>query len=260
MLIRTVYGPELAAIYSYLVQTNGRLSRHDIHQAFMPVCDDGPTGSTQNIDDALSFLVASGLVQEDTGFHAVSDDSRLPFRLLALAQLKSLSNGKITAQHEVDALYMLILDELFIKSDRVFVADVHAEANKLRRIKAAGGLSREKIQAWKRVMSFLGVGQRVETGFQCTYAPDLLLSILASWRNKDGLLQSFFESHLTRYLPFETEAGDLAQAIVQPLLYLAGQGRVALAPRQDSPSKPYFGKRQFRHIAGPEERVPHDRD
>jgi hypothetical protein len=248
MLFRTVYGPELEAIYTYLAEANGSLSRQAIHQAFMPTYQGERLASTQNIDDALSFLVAANLVEENGKFHITVDCSDLPFRLLALRQLQRLTKGEIQAKHKVDPLYMLILDELFIKPDRLFVTDVHAEANQVREVKEVGGLSREKLQAWKRVMTFLGVGQRIGNGFQCAYVPDLLLSILDCWSEGNGLLQSFFETRLVNFLPFETLTGDLAQAVSQPLLYLAAQRKITLAPRQDSPSKSYFGEQRFRYI------------
>jgi hypothetical protein len=69
----------------------------------------------------------------------------------------------------VDPIYTLLLDELFVKPDCLFVADVHTRANELRQVKEVGGLSREKTQAWQRVMGFLGVGRRVAGGFQCAY-------------------------------------------------------------------------------------------
>jgi hypothetical protein len=249
MLFRTVYGPELEAIYTYLATAGQPLSRENIHQAFMPTFRDGRPASPQNVDDALSFLVAAHLIHEDGSFCIPTDAGECPFRLLVLRQLQYLTRGEIEARHPVDRLYILLLDELFIKPDRLFVADVHAEANKLRQVKEMGGLSKEKLQAWKRVMTFLGIGQRVDTGFQCAYTPDLLLAMLDSWSERTGLLQSFFESHLANFLPFETQTGALAQAVSLPVLYLAAQGELALSSRQDSPSKPYFGERRFRYIA-----------
>jgi hypothetical protein len=249
MLFRTVYGPELEAIYTYLATAGRPLSRENIHRAFMPTFCAGQSVSPQNVDDALSFLVAAHLIHEDGRFCVPTNAVELPFRLLVLRQLRCLTREEAEARHSADRLYMLLLDELFIKLDRLFVADVHAEANKLRQVKKIGGLSKEKLQAWKRVMTFLGVGQRVDTGFQCAYAPDLLLAMLDCWSERAGLLQTFFDTHLASFLPFETQAANLAQAVSLPMLYLAAQGELALSSRQDSPSKPYFGEQRFRYIA-----------
>jgi hypothetical protein len=54
---------------------------------------------------------------------------------------------------------------------------------------------------------------------------------------------------LIDFLPFETQAGELAPAVSQSLLYLATQGEITMAPRQDSPNKSYIGEQPLRHIA-----------
>jgi hypothetical protein len=55
MLFRTVYGPELEAIYQLVLDSTERgIDRDGIIQMFLPLLDERP--STQSIDDAVHFL------------------------------------------------------------------------------------------------------------------------------------------------------------------------------------------------------------
>lgn len=248
MLFRTVYGPELEAIYSFIATADTFLPRSVIHAAFIPQAETA-IPSTQNVDDALSFLESAGLVETRKSLYRFCRPAtNESFRIHTLRQLRALELGQLEPVHPIDPLYMLILTEIFIQRDQFFVADVHNEANKLRQVTNAGGLSQEKIQAWKRVMEFLGVGRRVLGGFQCVFMPDLLLETLDQHLGRVGVLQTFLEENLTHILPYQTERGDLAQTVQESLCYLEQTGQIALSPLHDSPSKPYFGDRKIKQI------------
>lgn len=248
MLFRTVYGPELEAIYFFIAKSEVPLARKTIHAMFMSNSETKGV-STQSVDDALSFLESARLIEEKRGYYQhLGLVTNEPFRVRVLRQLRALEQGKLEALHPIDPLYMLILTELFIHPNQLFMTDIHSQANKLRPVTNAGGLSREKLQAWKRVMEFLGVGQRVVGGFRCAYSPQLLLEIIDQWSETENTLQLFFEEYFDATLPYQTWDGNLAQAIESPLIYLNSLGCIVLSPRQDSPSKPYFGEQKFRYI------------
>lgn len=248
MLFRPVYGPELEVIYQTIAQSNAPLSRQTIHHACLRSYKNNQTISPQSIDDALSFLVAALLIEEQDGFRLTNTIiNNQPFQMTLISNLQSLSNHKAKAIQELDVLYFSLLKELFIEKDQLYVEDVHKEANKLRSVSEIGGLSQEKIRSWKRVMSFLGIGKRVATGFQCVYAPKLIQEIIFSWQ-KEGFIQEFLESQFYRYLPFQTQEGELAQAVTQPFLYLHQQQIITMRAYQDSSSKPYFGQRRWRYV------------
>ncbi len=248
MLFRPVYGPELAVIYNCIIQKKSAISRKNIYRCVLPIYQSDKVTSTQNVDDALSFLVATGLIKGSSQFHAVFSNHMKPFGLIVLQQLQALSCGAIEPFHEIDTLYFFILDQLFIKPNRSYVANLHAEVNKLRLVTQMGGISQEKIRSWKRVMGYLGLGCRIGHGFQCVYSPELLLNIFDTWSNEQGFIQIFLEEHFVNYLPFQAMTGDIAEAVQQPLLHLMTEGELTLYTRQDSSSKPYLGKKSFRYI------------
>jgi hypothetical protein len=248
LLFRTVYGPELVAIYSYLAQANALIPQRTLYEAFMPSRTTTESVSTQSIDDALAFLLAASLISQEGRSYRASSDKNFPPRLFILHQLNRLARYEIEAKDRLDPLYMQILDEVFIRPNRLFVERLHFEVNTLRQVKDIGGLSQEKIQAWKRVMTFLGVGKRIGNGFQCVYTPDLLRAILSEWKERNASLQSFLENHLTMFVPFKTLSQDLAQAISETLLHLAERNELALESRQDSPHRAYFGEKKLQYI------------
>jgi hypothetical protein len=249
MLFRPVYGPELEVIYSFIAQSQTPVSRQAIYQACLPSYVDMRAVMTQSIDDALSFLVAALLVVDQGGFRLNESGERdASFRLTVIAHMQKLASGKAAPLHKLDALYFLLLQELFIKPDHLYISNVHAEANKLRPVAELGGISQEKIRSWKRVMTFLGLGQRLADGFQCVYTPGLLLEIIAAWPVKEGFIQDFLEGYLIHYLPCQTQAGDMPQAVEHPLQYLQSQQTVQLRAYQDASSKPYFGEQRWRYL------------
>jgi len=251
MLFRTVYGPELEAIHRYVIECNARgfyPQRVDIHAAFIPRRPDGSSPSTQNVDDALAFLRSARLVEEANGYRAHKTLPGTLFAVQVLQALRRIERGEEPPDHPVDPLYSLLLTELFIKPDRLFVPHLHAAANQLRSVQAMGGLSREKIQTWKRVMEFLGVGRRVAGGFLCIYRPALVAAVVGQWGSERGTLQSFLGDCFDRVFPYAQANGDLAQAVSASLVYLADRGWIELFPLQDSPTRPYFGHHRYRGI------------
>lgn len=248
MLFRTVYGPELAAIYEFIRQSDAPLPRRDLHLAFI-TNEAGQEVSTQSVDDALSFLESAHLIAETKGRFAVRVPlSTRSFRVGLLRQLRLLELGQLKPLHPLDPHYLAIVTRLFIEPNQLFVNDVHQEANQLDEISTHGGLSREKLQAWRRVMAYLGLGQRLAGGFQCAYAPQLVSEIIEDWPESGGTLQDFFEHHFDCVLPYQTATAELATAVAAPLDYLHAAGRVTMSPLQDSPSKPYFGERKLRQL------------
>jgi len=251
MLFRTVYGPELEAIYEFIAQANrdGRApSRQDIHEAFVPRQPGGGFCHTKNADDALAFLRSGRMIQGD-GAYRVTTESNGPFKVKLLRAMRRLELGQEEPEHPLDRLYMLILTELFIRPNQFFVRDVHGAANRLREISELGGISREKAQSWKRVMEYLGLGRRAFGGFLCVYSPWLIGEIVEQWPEERGTLQGFFEGYFDHILPYRRQDGDLADAVRLPFEHLAQQGWLALFSLQDSPSRPYFGEHRWKGIA-----------
>src|SRR4051794_12937440 len=102
MLFRTVYGPELRVIYQYIRASTKPLTRAEIATVFVPKIITGEGSvSPQNVEDALSFLVSSYLLDlQDGNYSAVSTD--LPFPLALLRNIREIERGVLAPRHPLD--------------------------------------------------------------------------------------------------------------------------------------------------------------
>jgi len=246
MLFRTVYGVELPAIYGAI--QNGLNTREQLKARMLSSYADGRTVSGQSIDDALSFLHSVYLIDEQSALQTIELEHG-SFALSLLHNLRLIQNGVLPPRQPIDALYWQILDEAFIKPDKLFVREPHKTINQMKSVAELGGISVEKVRSWQRVMTFVGLGRRISRGFQCAYSLSITREILQAWSDRTGNLQSFLEKHVDQYLPCITESGDIAQALAIPLSVLCEQGQITLEPRQDSPHKSYFGEQRIKHIS-----------
>jgi hypothetical protein len=251
MLFRTVYGLELQAIYELIWSCNqvkNYPTKEDIYHLVFPVHADHAQQITQPVDDALSFLHSAGMLSDGEELQTCFDPNHKAFHLRLLEQLVRIWKGSIPPVHPLDPLFFQLLDELFISTDILFIANVFQEANRIKTVREAGGISNEKIQAWKRVLEFLGIGLRIQSGFLCTYSPTILRAIISSWNAESGALQDFLENYFSCYLPFSTKAGEIAKAASIPFKVLEKEGFIELVSLQDSPTHFYFGDQKLRGI------------
>jgi hypothetical protein len=252
MLFLTVYGPELESIFLYInkfTQQAGCVDREQLYSAYLPHAAQASRGQTKNIDDAVNYLKATGLIGGDSTYFSIRSnlDIGMPFAALLLRQFRQLEHHSPQLP-PLDLLYATLLEQLFILPDRVWISDVHAAVNQLELAQQVGGVSQEKIGAWKRAMEFLGIGYRMSSGFYCLYQPKLLHAIARRWMMTEGTLQEFFEEHLQTWIPSLTARGEAAQSVFYALEQLEQDGKIRLLPKQDSPSRPYFGTRCMRGI------------
>lgn len=253
MLFLTVYGPELESLYFYVqkyTSLQGSVSREQIYSVYLPRTVPKQGGQTKNLEDAVNYLKAARLIDGDKALSSTHLDAEahIPFASLLLHQLRHLEQSSPQLP-PLDLLYITLLERLFIAPNRMWISDLHAVTNQLELAQQVGGISQEKIGAWKRVMEYLGVGYRMGGGFYCLYRPELLEAIIQQWDLSEGTLQEFFERHLQSWIPALTSRGDAALSVTHGLEWLAQSGKIRFVAKQDSPSRPYFGARSLRGIA-----------
>jgi len=252
MLFLTVYGPELESLFLYIhkyTQQEGSISREQLYSAYLPRTALTHKGQTKNIEDAISYLKAARLIEGDKAYFNTQPniDTSMSFATLLLRQFRQLE--RISSQiPPIDLLYITLLERLYITPNQSWISDLHAAANQMGLAQQIGGISQEKIGAWKRVMEFLGLGYRMGSGFYCLYRPELLQAIVERWPLVEGTLQEFFERFLQSWVPCLTGRGEVAQPAACALEYLAQKGSIDLHSKQDSPSRPYFGAHHLRGI------------
>lgn len=252
MLFLTVYGPELESLYFYIHRytlLQGSVSREQLFSAYLPHTRLKQKGQTKNLEDAINYLRAAWLIEGEKTLSLTSLNTNppLPFAVLLLGQLRKLEQ-RSPQLPLLDLLYITLLEELFIAPNRLWISDLHAAANQLELAQKVGGISLEKVGAWKRVMEYLGVGYRIGGGFYCLYHPELLKAIIQQWTLTEGTLQELFERHVQSWLPFLTARGEVALSAVYGMEWLEKGQHIRLLAKQDSPTRPYFGTRSLRGI------------
>ncbi|NWJ94156.1 MAG: hypothetical protein HXX20_00065 [Chloroflexi bacterium] len=255
MLFSTVYGPELESLFLYIrkySQLQGSVSSEQVYSMYLPHKTNPSKGQSKNLGDALNFLKTAGLIGEidQTSYEVLvgkDSDLSIPFAALLLRQFHKLNQSPLELR-SIDLLYIIMLEQLYIKPDCVWISDLHFAANQLELARQIGGISQEKVGAWKRVMEFLGLGYRMGSGFYCLYRLDLLDIISRQWTQSVGSLQRFFEDHLQTWLPCLNARGEISQAVAFSMDQLADEGRFRLLPQQDAPFRAYFGNRCLKGI------------
>lgn len=245
MLFRTVYGAELPAIYAVIAQAY-TISKHTLYETMMGAR--WQSASTQAIDDALSFLQSAYLIslQGDT-ISLRPNRHELPFHFALFGRMVQLQNDEIPPHHHLDPYYFTLLDQLFILPDQLYIENLHDTINQLPFITNIGGMTEEKTRSWVRVLASLGLGNRLNRGFQVVYTPDILDTLLTFWSQDDGLLDQFI-AYATQYLPMLNKDRDIAQAIQIPLLHLQQNGIIDLIHQPDNPANAYFGTHRYQQI------------
>lgn len=244
MLFKTVYGPELKSIFDFL-SFNGAHEKEALYRFYVPI-NNGQPGKRANMDDAITFLLTSGLIDKDEIGKYRAITGKMSFTLLLLSNLRKIQMNKNVTNNRLDPWYMKLVDEEFVKQNRRIVFNLHQQFNTL---DSPEVLSEEKINAWKRVLEFLGVGTRLFGGFLCVYAVDLIEELIEAWDESQGSLQSFLEDWVYFYLPWQDHSGDIADALWLPLTELESQGLIKLEQRQDLPHRAYGGNRQVKWIS-----------
>lgn len=248
MLFRTIYGPELESVYLWL-QQKGCQNNTQLGAAFGTIIDGRASAST-NLEDALYFLMTCGLVLRKNDGNWVNSKSGMDSKKLKMAILCSLRTIQISnnssSENVLDPYFLGVLDQLFIQTDICFRSSLHSDINGLG---LPAPCSEEKVNAWRRVLEYLGVGIRGYGGFHAQYSEDLVLGILEDWSEQSGPMQSFLENHFNRYLPWRNNNGDVGLVLKLTLLSLEQQGFLKMTQKQDMPRKSYLGEAKIKWIS-----------
>lgn len=241
MLFKTIYGPEIESIYFWL-NDFGPARKDTLADSFGNIAN-GVKSSTANLDDAILFLIGSGVVYLDSNLYHVryKDLDSTAFKTILLKHLRSIKKGI----SDLDPYFINFIDLLYIKPDVVFHNSLHKKINSL---ELQSPCSEEKVNAWRRVLEYLGLGFRGYGGLTVCYCSEILENIINKWDHTEGPLQIFFEDHFDLYLPWLNSKGDIAQAVKIPLIYLERKGLIKLNSKQDLPHKSYMGKRKIKWL------------
>lgn len=246
MLFRTIYGPELASIF-FIIQTFESIKERELFDCFRAQVGNKKSAIT-NIKDTVLFLERLDIVYKknstwQTEYRFKSEED---FKLEIIKKIRDIHKKEFNKlDNNVDSYFIGIIDELFIKSNKTFLNELHTKINSLNPNMI---FSEEKVNAWRRVLEYLRIGHRAYSGIRIQYCEDLVIKIIDSWSEDEGPLQFFFEKHFDKYLPWKNNRGDISTSLLFTLEDLERQNKIKLISKQDLPAKSYFGKRKIKWI------------
>ncbi len=241
MLFKTVYGPELESVY-FLLEKNGPMKQEELIGSFVCAVSDS-NSSSANIKDAIAFLKTSGIISFEKQEYSVvyKNLDSIGFKTNLIRHMRALKKSR----SKLDSYFIGLIDKIYIKPNILFNNNLH---NKINSIDLPSACSEEKVNAWRRVLEYLGLGYRGYSGLAIIYDISLVNSIICDWEEEEGPLQLFLEDHFSQYLPWSTQKGEIALALASPLLKLEEQGLISLHAKQDLPYKGYLEKWKVKWI------------
>lgn len=228
MLFQMCYGPEIRTIFECI--NRGNASSSIELKSIMQYQDNGDISSL--IDGVIVFL-------KDIGFIEQKDQMLVPLipewsPLQVLKKLKELSS--ISDGDSLNYIFTNIHDRLFVKPNRMFLVNIHYHVNSCFPKTMVG---HEKINAWKRVMEYMGVGRRVYSGFYALPQLELIKEILREVGTWEGGLHPFCEKYIDPVFPCITSDSKVYNGILFALVALSETGFLKITHKQDLPYKSY---------------------
>jgi hypothetical protein len=239
-LFQMCYGPEIHSIF-WTIQRNPEIGMDELVRKFQYL----PEGNiTSLVDAVIKFLLELEVIQID---HA----KKLWTKETDLGMMDIFNRFNKIAEKYNDPInpnfvFTTMFYELFVKTGNLYIKDLHFETNK---IFTKVSVSQEKINAWKRMMEYFGLGYRYYNGgFYALPQLKLMRNLVNYTRNWEGPLQIFFENHINPIIPCIYN-GNVFNGFVYGVLNLHEMGSVKLSRKQDLPFLSYGDKKEWNWIS-----------
>jgi hypothetical protein len=239
-LFQICYGPEILSVYR-TIERYPKISKEQLVNHFQY----NPEGNiTSLIDAVIKFLLELEVIQIDEmkqfyTFGKSLDTITIFKRFNELAE-------KINDPTNPNYVFTTMYYELFVKPERLFIEDLHIETNKLF---SKVAISQEKINAWKRMMEYFGLGYRYYNGGYYGL-PKLklmkeLVSDIGGW---EGPLQILFEQHIHPIIPC-IHNGKVFRGFIYGMMSLHELSLINLTRKQDLPFYSYGEKKEWNWVS-----------
>jgi hypothetical protein len=226
-LFQICYGPEIDSILN-TIQNKPGIKKEVLIKNYQ-YFEQGDISSL--VDAAINFLVELGFIQVQNSkeIWPIKFEGQVS-RLDIIKRLSELSNETMDP---VDPNYIFssMYYRLFVTPNRLFIKDLYYETNLAYERLA---ISQEKINAWKRIMEYLGLGYRVYSGFYALPQYNLMKEVIKEIGKWEGPLHLFFERKIDPIIPCLTNGG-IYNGITFSILNLGETGMFTLSKKQDLP-------------------------
>jgi hypothetical protein len=223
------YGPEIQAIYESIRREPGQTLSQLVEK--YQYQRDGDISSL--VTGALTMLKDLQFIhQDETRYLPISNH-----RWSVTDVFRKLNEISKTENDEtLDYIFSSLYDELFVKPDKMFIVNIHYHVNSKFTKTMIG---HEKVNTWKRIMEFFGLGRRVYSGFYALPHLSLLRQIVSEIGDWEGGLHPFCERNIHPIIPCLTFEGNIFKGLLFGLLELNNQKIIEVSHKQDLPFKSY---------------------
>lgn len=238
-LFQMCYGPEIHSIF-WTIQRQPKISVGELVNKFSY---QSGGDITSLIDAVIKFLFELEVLQIDQNKRIWTEESDLDTvtifkRLNMIAEKNDTSNPNF--------VFTMMFYELFVKTGDLYIKDLHFETNKTF---AKASISQEKINAWKRMMEYFGLGYRYYNGgFYALPQLKLMKNLVDNIKNWEGPLQIFFEKHIHSIIPCIYN-GNVFNGFIYGILNLNEMNLVKLSRKQDLPFLSYGDRKEWNWIS-----------
>ncbi|TCP53885.1 hypothetical protein EV586_105231 [Tumebacillus sp. BK434] len=236
MLFQMCYGPELESIYE-VVRRSPDCTLDDLQMKFQ-YAEEGDIRSL--IEGAVTVLTDLGLVYDREGKFCSQGDAWDVIDVLLRLRRVGNESEEATFDHVFSHMYY----ELFVKSNTMFIKNLHHQTNQRFPDTLVG---KEKVNAWKRMMEFFGVGHRVYSGFYALPQLRLMERFIERSGEWSGPLHQYCQEQIHPVLPC-VHNGDVFRGVIYGLSFLDKQGVIRLTRKQDLPYSSYGPQHQWNWI------------
>jgi hypothetical protein len=238
-LFQICYGPEIGAILQTIQRYPG-ISKEELITKYQYQ----PQGDISSLmDAALIFLINLNYIQIDNQKYVwplKATEVKIFHYHERLKEIAEESSNPADPNYVFSNMFY----HLFVVPNQLYVKDIHYEAN-LKFEKLA--ISQEKVNAWKRIMEYFGLGYRVYGGFYALPHLELMERIVQEIGEWEGPLQVLFEKKLDQFIPCVYK-GTVFNGMIYSIINLGKGNALNLSKKQDLPYQSFGEQKQWNWV------------
>ncbi|MGD6893740.1 hypothetical protein [Bacillus infantis] len=238
-LFQICYGPEITSIME-TIQKHPGILKADLVRKYQ-YHNQGDISSL--VEAALIFLLNLKFIQVSKKKELVPIFNEEIKEISFLKRLKELVDNAEDPE-DPNVIFSTLYSKLFVMRDELYLKDLYYEANLLFEKMA---ISQEKINAWKRIMEYFGLGYRVYGGFYALPKLKILEDIIEEIGEWEGPLQVFFEEKINPIIPCVYNR-KVFKGMIYAVLNLHDQELLKLSKMQDLPYTSFGDKNEWNWI------------
>ena len=222
------YGPEVRTVFECI--NRGYASSTTELKTILQYKDEGDISSL--VDSVITFLKDLDLIdQKEKKITSLVAEWNVIQVFKKINQISKRSDSE-----SLNYIFTNLFDHLFVKPNRMFVSNLHYHVISSFSKTIVG---HEKINAWKRIMEYMGLGRRVYSGFYGLPQLNLMKDIVCSEPSWEGSLHHFCETVINPIIPCITNEDKVYNGILFSLVALSEVGCISISHKQDLPFKSY---------------------